>query len=117
MLDALAKRGGSECFRHDELDHFGPTMTVPRAGIATLAEKPLVFDLDEADALRAEAQLEVTGTAGPHARSVPPPTLEALRAGEPPPVPATAGRRASVLALAAVKPLCTIFTRTLPYEP
>ncbi|HVK06409.1 MAG TPA: Gfo/Idh/MocA family oxidoreductase [Armatimonadaceae bacterium] len=35
--------------------HFGPTLEVIRAGFPLLVEKPLVFDLAEADALLAEA--------------------------------------------------------------
>lgn len=56
-----------ECERPDlvslclpNLEHFEPTMTVLRAGVPTLAEKPLVFDLDEADALLAEAARQRT---------------------------------------------------------
>jgi len=36
--------------------HFAPTMQLLQAGVALLVEKPLVFDLAEADALLAEAQ-------------------------------------------------------------
>lgn len=42
------------------LDHFEPTMNVLRSGTAVLAEKPLVFDLDEADTLLAEADRQGT---------------------------------------------------------
>lgn len=41
-------------------EHFEPTMAVLRAGVPVLAEKPLVFDLDEADALLAEAERQDT---------------------------------------------------------
>lgn len=37
-------------------EHYGPTMTVLRAGFAVLVEKPLTFDLAEADALVSEAE-------------------------------------------------------------
>jgi predicted dehydrogenase len=36
--------------------HFEPTLTVIRAGFPLLVEKPLVFDLEEADVLLAEAE-------------------------------------------------------------
>ncbi len=36
--------------------HFAPTLQVIRAGFSLLVEKPLVFDLNEADTLLAEAQ-------------------------------------------------------------
>ena len=42
------------------LEHFEPTMTVLRAGVPTLVEKPLVFNLDQADALLAEADRQNT---------------------------------------------------------
>ena len=35
--------------------HFGPTLQLIRAGVPLLVEKPLVFDLDEADTLIREA--------------------------------------------------------------
>ncbi len=37
-------------------EHFGPTLHLLRRGVPLLVEKPLVFDLDEADALLAEAE-------------------------------------------------------------
>ncbi len=37
------------------MGHFGPTLQIIRAGFPLLVEKPLVFELDEADTLLAEA--------------------------------------------------------------
>jgi myo-inositol 2-dehydrogenase / D-chiro-inositol 1-dehydrogenase len=40
--------------------HFEPTLALLRTGVALLVEKPLVFELDEADALLAEAERQGT---------------------------------------------------------
>jgi myo-inositol 2-dehydrogenase/D-chiro-inositol 1-dehydrogenase len=40
--------------------HFEPTLALLRTGVALLVEKPLVFELDEADALLAEAERDGT---------------------------------------------------------
>jgi myo-inositol 2-dehydrogenase / D-chiro-inositol 1-dehydrogenase len=63
------------------LEHFEATMQVIEAGYPLLVEKPLTFDLSEADQLLAEAE----------------------KRGDQPPVHARAGRRALQLAWAAVE--------------
>jgi predicted dehydrogenase len=56
-LDAMLEREQpdlvSVCLPN--MGHFGPTLQIIRAGFPLLVEKPLVFDLDEADTLLAEA--------------------------------------------------------------
>ncbi|HYN95792.1 MAG TPA: Gfo/Idh/MocA family oxidoreductase [Pilimelia sp.] len=53
MLDKERPDLVSVCLPNE--GHFGPTLAVLRAGFPLLVEKPLVFDLDEADVLLAEA--------------------------------------------------------------
>jgi predicted dehydrogenase len=53
MLDAERPDLVTVCLPNEH--HFGPTMELVEAGVALLVEKPLVFDLDEADKLLAEA--------------------------------------------------------------
>jgi predicted dehydrogenase len=56
-LDAMLERERpdlvSVCLPN--MGHFGPTLQIIRAGFPLLVEKPLVFELDEADTLLAEA--------------------------------------------------------------
>lgn len=54
MLDRAKPDLVTVCLPNE--DHFEPTLTLLEAGVPLLVEKPLVFDLDEADALLAEAE-------------------------------------------------------------
>ena len=53
MLDRERPDLVSVCLPNE--GHFEPTLRIIRAGFPLLVEKPLVFDLDEADTLLAEA--------------------------------------------------------------
>lgn len=57
-LDDMLERARPDlvavCLPNEE--HFEPTLALLRAGVALLVEKPLVFELDQADALLAEAE-------------------------------------------------------------
>jgi myo-inositol 2-dehydrogenase / D-chiro-inositol 1-dehydrogenase len=54
MLDRERPDLVTVCLPNEE--HFEPTLALLQAGVALLVEKPLVFELDEADALLAEAE-------------------------------------------------------------
>jgi myo-inositol 2-dehydrogenase/D-chiro-inositol 1-dehydrogenase len=61
-LDAMLDRERPDlvtvCLPNEE--HFEPTLALLQAGVALLVEKPLVFELDQADALLAEAERQET---------------------------------------------------------
>jgi myo-inositol 2-dehydrogenase / D-chiro-inositol 1-dehydrogenase len=58
MLDGARPDLVTVCLPNEE--HFEPTLALLQAGVALLVEKPLVFELDEADALLAEADRQGT---------------------------------------------------------